>query len=211
MHARAVTAGIVACGAVLAATRAKYGRDHPFVADGLGNWAKTLEADGQLGAAADARGEMVAVRRRRPADADTPAADTALDLASDLAPHGFLLLRAGRPAEAEPVLRECLALRQANAPDAWTTFNARAMVGAALLGQKQYKAADALLRDGYAGMRARVTDIPSGGLRRLSEAAARLADVAAALGDTAEASRWAAESRREFGPPPREVSKPVTP
>jgi hypothetical protein len=35
-------------------------------------------------------------------------------------------------AEAEPVLRECLALRTRKEPEAWTTFNTQSLLGDAL-------------------------------------------------------------------------------
>ena len=37
------------------------------------------------------------------------------------------------PGDAEPVLRECLAMRLQKEPDAWTTFNTKSLLGAALL------------------------------------------------------------------------------
>jgi hypothetical protein len=35
-------------------------------------------------------------------------------------------------ADAEPVLRDCLKIRQAKQPDAWDTFNTQSMLGDAL-------------------------------------------------------------------------------
>ncbi len=40
--------------------------------------------------------------------------------------------------EAEPILRECLAIREKAQPDLWSTFSTQSMVGGALLGQKKY-------------------------------------------------------------------------
>ena len=36
-------------------------------------------------------------------------------------------------AEAEPLLRECLAIRERTQADAWTTFNTKSLLGGALL------------------------------------------------------------------------------
>ena len=64
-------------------------------------------------------------------------------------------------AEAEPFIRECLAIRETNQPDSWLTFNAQSMLGGALLGQKKYAEAEPLLLKGYHGMKERETSIPS--------------------------------------------------
>ena len=45
----------------------------------------------------------------------------------------------GRLSAAEPLLRECLAIREKTQPDVWTTFNPGAPgLGGALLGQKKF-------------------------------------------------------------------------
>ena len=45
---------------------------------------------------------------------------------------------AARP-EAEPFLRECLAIREKTQADDWKTFNTRSLLGGSLLGQKKYE------------------------------------------------------------------------
>src|SRR5262249_17680275 len=62
-----------------------------------------------------------------------------------LAQVGLELLGLKKWAEAEPLARECLAIREKHMPDHWMTFNSRAQLGAALLGQKRYKDAEPLL------------------------------------------------------------------
>ncbi len=57
--------------------------------------------------------------------------------------------------EAEPLLRECLAIREKALPDNWLTFNTRSMLGGLLLGQKKYEEAEPLLLAGYEGMKER--------------------------------------------------------
>jgi eukaryotic-like serine/threonine-protein kinase len=54
-------------------------------------------------------------------------------------------------ADAEPLLRECLAIRQKMQPDDWRTFNTQSMLGGVLLGQKNYADVEPLLLQGYAG------------------------------------------------------------
>ena len=48
-------------------------------------------------------------------------------------------------ADAEPILRECLAIREKTQPDVWSTFNTKSMLGGALLGRKKYAEAEPLL------------------------------------------------------------------
>src|SRR5262249_27677068 len=66
-------------------------------------------------------------------------------LADRLALAGLTLLQIQAFAEAEPICRECLALREKLQPEAWTTFNTQSLLGGALLGQKKYAEAEPLL------------------------------------------------------------------
>jgi hypothetical protein len=125
-----------------------------------------------------------------------------------LAVHGSELLVERRWAEAEVVLRDCLRLREATSPDDWRTFNTRSMLGESLLEQGRSAEAERILLEGYQGMKARQGTIPSGGLRRLPEAAERLARLYAATDRPAEAAKWRLEViPYEYGPVPRDVSR----
>jgi WD40 repeat protein/tetratricopeptide (TPR) repeat protein len=110
--------------------------------------------------------------------------------AGQLAQAGLALLKQKRYAEAEPLLRECLAIRAKLQPGAWTTFNTRSMLGGALLGQQKYAEAEPLLLAGYRGMQQRQRAIPPQGRGRLEEAAGRLARLYEATGKQGEADRW---------------------
>jgi hypothetical protein len=77
-------------------------------------------------------------------------------------------------AEAEPLLREALIIREKTQPDDWTTFNSQSLLGGALLGQKKYADAEPLLLKGYEGMKAHEKSIPPQGIIRLPEALERL-------------------------------------
>jgi serine/threonine protein kinase/tetratricopeptide (TPR) repeat protein len=90
--------------------------------------------------------EVLTIQRRKLA-ADDPA------LVSIMASLGRCLLDAGKPVEAEPLLRECLAVREKKERDGWTTLNTTSLLGAALLGQKKYSEAEPLLLAGYEGMK----------------------------------------------------------
>ena len=64
-------------------------------------------------------------------------------------------------AEAEAILRECLAIREKAQPDDWTTFNTRSQLGGSLMGQKKFAEAEPLILAGYEGMKAREAKIPA--------------------------------------------------
>ncbi len=93
-------------------------------------------------------------RARRSAPAESP------EIAAALAGLGKNLLMEGKPAESEPFLRECLAIREKKLADDWTRFNAMSLLVAALLGQKQYADAEPLSIQVYEGMKVRVSIIP---------------------------------------------------
>jgi serine/threonine protein kinase/tetratricopeptide (TPR) repeat protein len=103
---------------------------------------------------------------------------------------GRNLLKQQRPADAEPVLRRCLAIRAKKKFDDWTTFSTRSLLGDALMGQKKYAEAEPLLREGYDGMKQREAKMPPHEKARLSEASARLVRLFEATGDKEKAAEW---------------------
>ncbi len=70
---------------------------------------------------------------------------------------------AKKHADAEPVLRDCLAIRDKKQPDLWITFNTRSMLGDVLASQKKFADAEPLLLQGYEGMKQREKSIPPEG------------------------------------------------
>jgi serine/threonine protein kinase len=110
-------------------------------------------------------------------DARMTLAKESPELARMLAGYGLALLHAGAFADAEPLLRECLAIRQRTQSEDWSTFNTQSMLGGALFGQKQYAAAEPLLLAGYDGMKQRESKIPPQARIRLTEAEGRLAEL----------------------------------
>jgi hypothetical protein len=110
--------------------------------------------------------------------------------AGPLAVLGLNLLRQRKYADAEPLLRDCLALREKAGPDAWTTFNARSMLGGCLLGDKRYAEAEPLLLQGYEGMQQREAQIPPLGKRRLREAIERLVQLYDDWGRPEKSAEW---------------------
>jgi tetratricopeptide (TPR) repeat protein len=114
-------------------------------------------------------------------------------LARLLAQIGMGLLEEKKWVEAEPLLRESLAIRAKARPDSWVTFNTRSMLGGALLGQEKYAEAEPLLLKGQAGMKEREKTIPRQDKERLSEAVQRLVQLYEATGKKDEAAKWRKE------------------
>jgi eukaryotic-like serine/threonine-protein kinase len=115
------------------------------------------------------------------------------ELARMLALIGWGLLEQKKWAEAEPMLRESLAIRAKTQPDAWNTFNTQTMLGGALLGQKKYQDAEPQLLDGYEGMKKRDKMIPPQNKKHLPEAIDRLIELYTMTNRPEEAKKWQAE------------------
>jgi tetratricopeptide (TPR) repeat protein len=150
-----------------------------------------------------------AVTREAVAIYRTAGETASVDYASALSNLGLLLLRQGKYADAEPVLRECLTIREKTTAGSWTRFNTTSQLGESLLGQGRYAESEPLLRAGYEGIKARQTGLSVLDRARFAEAADRLARLCAATGRPAEAATWRAE-RAKCAPaqtprPPTEV------
>jgi tetratricopeptide (TPR) repeat protein len=108
-----------------------------------------------------------------------------------LAQVGRVLLGKEQYGPAEEFLRECLKIRLKSGPEAWTTANARSLLGAALLGQKKYTDAAPLLLQGYEGLRKQAEKIPPAVRhKRLIKALERLVQLYDAWGKKDEADAW---------------------
>jgi eukaryotic-like serine/threonine-protein kinase len=128
--------------------------------------------------------KFVDVLRNRKAPADG-------ELAGALMPLGRALTATGRPADAEPVLRECLAIRERVQPESWPLATAQAALGATLLELKRYDEAERRLRAGFDGMRDRGGVMAPGVVRlRLAETAGHLSRLYEATGRSGEAAKW---------------------
>ena len=129
----------------------------------------------------------------------------------DADPNTDLLARLGRAylgqkkwAEAEPIIREVLTIREKTQSDAWTTFDTKSLLGGALLGQKKYTDAEPLLLEGYEGMKKRERTIPPGGKPRIPEVLDRLIDLYTATNKPDEVKKWQA-ARAKY---PKDAAKP---
>jgi hypothetical protein len=166
--------------------QAKLGADHPDTLLTLNNLANAF-CDAKQGEKAVPLFAEYFERQRKKAKPNDPG------FAGQLAVASLKLLACNRFQEAEPYLRECLAIRAKTQPDAWTTFNTQSMLGGVLLAQKKYADAEPLLRQGYEGMKQRETKIPQGGQVRLTEAVARLVALYEGWGKKGEAAKWKEE------------------
>jgi len=114
-------------------------------------------------------------------------------LAAALATCTSELLVQEKFAEAEPLARECLAIREKQLPDDWLTFSARSTLGGCLLGQKKYSDAASLLLSGYQGMKQREHKIPPVGKARLKETIQRLVRLYEATERPDQVAQWKTE------------------
>jgi eukaryotic-like serine/threonine-protein kinase len=128
-------------------------------------------------------GELAMARKQLPAGSPP--------LGALLARYGAALLLADKPADAEPALRETLAIRQKHQPDHWSTFNTQSMLGESLSLQKKHQAAEPLLLGGHEGLKKREATIPPEvRASRLKDAAGRVAKMYRETGKVEEAKRW---------------------
>jgi serine/threonine protein kinase len=170
---------------VLEGLEKQLGRDHPNTIITRINLAMSLDAAGRPAEAERPHREVVAQRRQ----VEKP--DSAA-LASSVGALGANLLWQSKWAEAEPLLRESLAIREKVIPDLWSRFNTMSQLGGALLGQGRYAEAEPLVVAGYEGLKAREAKISRTGRPRLAEAADRVVRLYEGWGRGDQAARWKA-------------------
>lgn len=163
--------------------RAALGASHPYTLRGLRLLSDALRQDRQFARAIPLSQELLDRERAR-----TP--PSPVDLATALQQHGQNLLDSGRSADAEPLLRECLAIRENVQLDAWATFNTKSLLGGALLSQKKYADAGPLLLAGYEGLKKRQDKIPANNKVRIPEAIERLVQLCEATNQKDNAAKW---------------------
>jgi hypothetical protein len=170
----------------LALKRTLFGRFDPSVLNSVENLIGIYANQGKSAQAASLLMELVAATR-----AASP--EPSVERAAQLAALGMALIEMKAWADAEGVLREVLAAREALQPDVWTTFNSRSQLGGILMAQGKLDEAHSLLLDGYRGMKAREASIPAQGATRIPEALERLVAFYEASNAPEEAARWRSE------------------
>jgi serine/threonine protein kinase/tetratricopeptide (TPR) repeat protein len=127
-------------------------------------------------------------RRRARLGSDHPlTADTMAQL-------GRFYLRQRTYAEAEPLLRECLAVYETKLPGTWRVASAQSLLGAALAGRQKYTEAEPPLLAGYEGLKARADSIRAPERTPLlTGALERLVQLYDAWGKPDEAAKWRKE------------------
>jgi tetratricopeptide (TPR) repeat protein len=100
------------------------------------------------------------------------------------------LLRGGKFAEAEVRLRVVRRVYAKLYPEHWLHDRAVGDLGASLLGQKKFDAAEPLLREGYEGLIRRKDTLPAFEIDLLPQARQRLAQLYEAWGKPDAARRW---------------------
>jgi non-specific serine/threonine protein kinase/serine/threonine-protein kinase len=149
--------------------------------------ARAYEIDGQFGKAEAWRRRWLAHLKEKNGP-ESPA------YASELAALGLLLLKQEKWVDAAATLKECLALREKQQPDGWSTFNTMSMLGGAFLGQQKHAEAEPLLIKGYEGMKQRAAKMPEAWREvRLGEAVERLVRLYEETKRSDEAARWRKE------------------
>ena len=126
---------------------------------------QTLTALQILARAQESTGNLVAAEALlRELQSLAPAHDSARSML------GLVLVKQGKFAEAETLLRPIQVARDAKQPDLWTTFVTRFSLGGALAGLGRNAEAEPLLVSGYEGLLQRSATIPSVDQERVTEA-----------------------------------------
>jgi eukaryotic-like serine/threonine-protein kinase len=167
----------------LAFYRKTEGPDGPLTVDLTRDMAMLLDRTGRRDEAVPLYRELIARQR-----VQTPG--NGRNLAVSLGMLGLNLLTQQEWAEAEPLLRECLNIREKGDPDSWATFYTKSLLGAVLLGQRKFAEAEPLLLQGYEGVKQREQTIPPQTRPRLTETIDRLVQFYQTTGKKDEAAKW---------------------
>lgn len=105
----------------------------------------------------------------------------------------------GKFAEAEPIARKGLMLRERHYPaGCWQVESARSALGGSLVGLGQHTEARDLLLKAFEGLSANVDAIPAGYRIRISETVHYLVKLNEAIGDHAKAAEWRVKADQIF-------------
>ena len=164
-------------------SRARFGPDHPFTLYSCQGLAACYGLFGRREEAERLHRAVIASRRR------TVRPDSPL-MALDLATLGQNLLDQSRWSEAEPPLREALAIYEKAAPGDWLRYHAMSLLGGSLMGQGRHAEAEPRIIDGYVGLKAREAAIPVSDRSSIRQAAERVVRLYEDWGRPEQTAGW---------------------
>jgi tetratricopeptide (TPR) repeat protein/tRNA A-37 threonylcarbamoyl transferase component Bud32 len=162
------------------------GGAHPLTLECRNNLAAVYESLGHYREAEELESGTLA-RRRNGVKPGSPV------LAADLSALGRNLLYQRRWSEAEPLLRECVAIMEKTAPDDWARYDALCVLGESLMGEHRYAEAEPVVVSGYEGMVAREQQVPAAQKSSLREAAERVVRLYELWNKPHDAALWKAK------------------
>jgi hypothetical protein len=118
------------------------------------------------------------------------------DTADALAFLGGLKLRQNRYAEAQPLLVDALSIYEKAMSETWRRYDSQSMLGASLLGQRQYAESEALLLAGYGGLLQRESTIPAPSRSAIKRAAESIIQLYEDWGKREKAAEWREKIQR---------------
>jgi serine/threonine protein kinase/tetratricopeptide (TPR) repeat protein len=161
-------------------------------------WASVVLLDAQIKArklpeAMKLAAELMTAARKKPAN-------PGLFWVWILLRFGYSLCELKSFPDAESVLRDALVIQEKQTRDAWWTFAARAILGAALLGQNKFADAEPLLLTAYEGMKKREKNIPPDSKIYIHQTIDGLIELYTATNKPDEARKWRAERAKYYQP-----------
>ncbi len=176
-------------GEAVAICRKRYGNESPRLASLLNGGGLILRAEGKL-PEAEARFRAALALQGNDSPGNPP--DLAV-LTGTLDGLAQALCEEAKFAEAEPLARECLAIREKRQPKDWRTFQVRSQLGEALLGQMKFAEAEPFLLAGYEGLYQLKDKLPAAAKGKLNEANKRLIRLYDSSNRPDEAAKWKAK------------------
>ena len=171
-----------------AESRQQVGVEQPLMPWFLRQLAEVYQRKGEHAQAESLLREVVERWKKKAGPDSTQYALTVTDLGSSL-------LEREDWTEAATLFREALSIQQKKAPDAWSTFRTRWLLGASLVGQEHDTEAEPLLVAGFEGLKQREATIPPQARTRLTESLKHLVHLYEARQKPDQAAKWREELR----------------
>jgi eukaryotic-like serine/threonine-protein kinase len=116
--------------------------------------------------------------------------EESVQFAIELESQGLAQMTRNELGKAEPVLRQCLAIREKLLPNTWQTFNAQSLLGACLLGMQKYAESESQLLAGYEGMKPLSSTIPPAAVPGILGTLERLIELYVTLEQTEQTDKY---------------------